>query len=84
MLLVVVDNLNTFTEEMFSAPDGIQDTSSPFRGEKIERMPEKVNLFYYCFVTAGIVPYVSQVANGYTDMSFARHNYMSVYPLTHT
>jgi len=43
----------------------------PFRGEKIERMPEKSELYYYysCYY-AGIVPYVSPVANGYENLYF--------------
>ena len=60
--------LNAMSLALIADREGRLD---PFRGEKIERMPEKSELYYYysCYC-AGIVPYVSPVANGYENLYF--------------
>jgi len=60
---------------------------NPFRGEKIERMPEKVNYIITTVVTMrvnppGIAPYVSPVANGYSNTYVLITTYMSLYHRT--
>ena len=53
-------------------------------------MPEKVTYiigtvvtyYWYGCYSAGIAPYVSPVANGYSDIHVVRTIYMSLYSLT--
>jgi len=55
----------------------------PFKGKKyLVHIPESELYYYYIVVTAGIVPYVSPVANGYSAIYVVRTTYISVYPLT--
>jgi len=58
---------------------------TPLKGKKyLICIPKSELCYYYIAVTVGIVPYVSPMANGYTDIYVVRttRHYMSVYPST--